>query len=890
MRNHSLVTGVTLLLLLLLLAPPARGDEGVEIESAVAPSLWVSLTSPRSPNQAGFTGSLPVELGGFHAGEDKDIPTFLRPALKDFTWDFSSGRGELFKKGSPFPCRAFAIELPVVQKRVLSAIVAGAAGATMRDRSDGSLAATLKGPLAIAVVGLKSANLSSIFPVPLALSPPSVSEHVTLLALATVSTTVSAASDWKIDGAATALLSGMIRQGVVGPPTTDAAVKAQMQKLLPYAAQDADTAQAFAQQTLYKLAYKDGVGAALSNIVKKMPADLFKPVLWLGKLPGTAPTLDLSSSVGTAPESSPIAVMLSPCVGDHGISAVDGYALPRVAGQKPYVQVLVSPYAASGYFSAKAAILRHALRAWRWTRILTPASYDPANADRNLAQTLLRLNEPIWEYLVSETVETALGPGSNPVTPQTKLDPVDMKVQDGRVGVFAARAANPFAGAAVYSSEPEHVSTGPASPPDRKLFGSTNDAYHPRSGLLPDHRIDAALFTALKTTDKVKIARQVVQAVSHGFTRPTSSEVFKDVPDDLIPDGWAHPLAAASLEPDLVWLARAAQAPAASDHPLVRPFGLLGGTRAGAVLDALARATASIGWTGQRDDEQLYFYMVASDADDRKLRSVLQYALGPLSKGAAQWDAQVGTDGAAHAFDDAWWATFKSDGAKFASLPLACDPPPPTEGTTPTAVSTAPIRCQDWAVLSRTYLRQKTLIDGATGNVSRSAPSYPYLLAWRMPSVITSYHDEGSVLVEQAAESALATVVNDADATVKGSAAVTAACIPAFDANASLVATFTGESTTRGTAMKALIKTRLKATPLKLSSREYVRLKLVSELFVPASKIEEKVWEWALIGDDARGRDLTAANPPADAIVPKLQSLLRVIAAARRQRVDFHTP
>lgn len=122
---------------------------------------------------------------------------------------------------------------------------------------------------------------------------------------------------------------------------------------------------------------------------------------------------------------------LSPCVGHHGISSVDGYALPRDTGATPYIQVLISPYAASGYFAVKAAIMRQALRAWRWVKILTPASYDPANPDRNLAQSLARMNEPIWEYIVCETVETALGPGRIPVAPQTKLGP-------GRGVLFAA--------------------------------------------------------------------------------------------------------------------------------------------------------------------------------------------------------------------------------------------------------------------------------------------------------------------------------------------------------------------------------------------------------------------------------------------------------------------
>jgi hypothetical protein len=880
--------------------PPPASSPGVEREDQSAPGLWVGLHVPSSAIQAGFAGSLPVEVGAYHVEDAAGVPGFLAAALQgSFTWEFSGGRGELFARGSPFPCRLFRVVLPPVQKPFLTTIVRGAAGPTMRDTSPGSLWSVLKGPLAVAVVGLKSTNLAAIFPVPLALSPPSIGEHVTLLALAAASSTISATSSWKIEGAGPALVSGLVQLGVVGSPSADAAVKTLVSSLAPYKTQDPGAAQPYVMGTLGKSPYSAGIASALKTFVATAPADVTKPALFLGKIAASAP-LDLSTLVGTDPESAAIAVGLFPCVGEHRISRVDGYALPLVSSKKkrPYVQAYVSPLSASNFFTAKAAILRHLLRAWRWRIILDPASYAASGNDHALAQTLLRMNEPIWDYITAMTVQTAVGPGLNPIGPQTKLDPVDARELDDRIGLAAARAASAHAAVKVYSMEPAGHSTSPAS---RNLWGSQNDALYPCSGLLPDHLVDSAIFTAMKTTDRLKLARQLVKLVSSGFTRPASPDVLTGAPDELIPDEWKKPLEGVdTIEPDLTWLGRAVQALAAGEHPLARPFAILAPTRTASVLTALPGSLTSATWAGSRDEEHLYFFLVASDADLRKLSAVMQYALGPLAKAASQWDAVVREQGKAvdPPYNDAWWKRFKSDPTSFASLPAACDTRArkASAATTGTAATTAPQRCQDWAMLSRTYLRQQAIIADVTANVSTTigalnrAQQFPVLMAWRVTPVSTNFLTDGAALVTETTTAALSSLANDADPAVKAGAALSAACAQAYDANATLIRTFRCEDTMRAAEVKPLVNARFGGSPLKLPSLDFVRQKLTREILIPAADIEEKIWEWALIGPDPGGKYLARKNPPTARIVAKVRSLLRAVAAARRQTVTFGNP
>lgn len=530
-----------------------------------------------------FEGTLPVVVKEPRLGGADEVKKYAHLVPAGWSWDFHQNYARLTKPGAP-PCRTFLLVLPETQAPALKSVIRSAAPEAMRDPG---LQKALTG-MALVVTGLQTADLTSLFPVPFEQAVP-VADTMAIQAFTTAQGALSATSSWKIDGIAPAMMRGMVEAAYADPSDAGTWVL----KALPYSGQIKplqDYAKSFAASSYYSAgaltARSPAERASLGLSAWARPADDYDKIittalvgqlassdlkttpLWLGKLASVP--LDVTQNCSPA--------IFHGIVGAHGIGTGDGGVLIGDAPAR-MIQSQLSPLASTSLVQLKAALVRQQLRGWRLQKLLTQQG-----ATDDWVQTLLRLNDPLWSFLVEMTVKALVNP-SGAATGTATFDVVDSSSQLAALTASWARARTATAALAASKTS---------------KWGSRGDDFFPCRDAL-DHALCALLVEVigaggLRSASTVKpgsalegrkLTDGVVALLAQGFTR---DYVIPATLAQELPATIASPNSLAiSLEPDLVWLQRALKAAPTPNTfgVLAHPFGTLDGTRAEQVLTAV---------------------------------------------------------------------------------------------------------------------------------------------------------------------------------------------------------------------------------------------------------------------------------------------------------------
>ncbi|MBI4871265.1 MAG: hypothetical protein HY814_06820 [Candidatus Riflebacteria bacterium] len=623
----------------------------LELPDTALPEYFVGLFTRPTITESGFCGTLPVQLREFRPLNSEEASRVQSVLPDDFTWDFSQGFGQLMPKDSRVPCRAFVLGLTPLRASGLKARVRAAAPQTYRNvRLDLGL-----GAMGMAVVGAKGRDLSSIFPVPFMAAPAKLADELTLLAMKTsypdsITTSVSA----KLEGIPPAMMQELCRRRVLDKV---AAVKA-INDVSPYK-ELTEGGQNYFSSYVGSTATTTVVKGGLADILANRKSDLLKPKLWLGKVPGSQGTnlaLDLSTSVGLPTTSADYQISLHPFVRADGVADFDGFALPAAGSSR--IDVLLSPLPATTYNWLMASMVRHLVRGWRWKQILT-APGTP------MTQTLLRLNEPLWDYLVWKTVEVALDPKVQ-IGRSDRLDLLDMSILDVRIQDARGGVNNPsFAQRRSQAAAPCGVAGDGFFPAGElldhqlcKLLVGALDGGGGLTALLP-----ASVSTAAAGSAKPQFARKLVELLAGGFTRgerPLSvSAALTRLGGGRGPSGAPD----VTREPDLVWLDRALTAmptgAAFADNALVHLLGQFSGSRLQLAIRELVGpgGCRSVEWSKPPTlPPDTLFYLLTKDSADDLLTAVTypKRKFSAIPKQSARVRA-LATEGKANAWSQRWW-------------------------------------------------------------------------------------------------------------------------------------------------------------------------------------------------------------------------------------------
>ncbi|MBI4863822.1 MAG: hypothetical protein HY815_26730 [Candidatus Riflebacteria bacterium] len=604
----------------LVVAMPAR----CQLMKEEAPELFVAIRVGPSTISKGFSGSIPVEVAEFRPASLQETER-VNPLLPTtgFTWSFSHGFGQLLPAGRKIPCRVFTLGLPVAAAPGLKAKLRAAVPDAWRDDRFRSALDTM----GVAVVGTKGQDLSSIFPVPFADLPPSVADQTKLLSLITVDTAVPAASPWRIDNIAPALARGLVTPYCV---IDAAAGGAGVRGALPYRNQVTEL-QNWAASVASSVKYENLLNAAIKSL-KDGRNDVFQFEPFLGEIrDASSCVLDLKSAVSSDQGFKPL---YHEMVGLQQVAEVDGYALPNdVNGGLP-IELRFSQLSMTSFIWLEANLVRQLLKGWRWKQILTQG--EPIAGASELRQTVLRINEPLWEYITCKTVEGTLAPGFRQIANVETFDAIDMSILDDRTRRARTRVMAP---------------EGAFDLLHDKEGGEVGDAFYPCTRDLIDHKLNRAILTAMdgsKTPNAltIELTNRIFFLVAGGFTRASRDVSPAGVLQALgLQSVWAgQPL---TLEPDLVWLARATSgfgATPPATRALARPFNVMQETRLNQVLRDLVdfpgrqdpQRVESLGWVNpplvaipeeanRVQDSDRYVYLLCNESSPI-LRGLLTYA------------------------------------------------------------------------------------------------------------------------------------------------------------------------------------------------------------------------------------------------------------------------
>ncbi|MBI4861018.1 MAG: hypothetical protein HY815_12295 [Candidatus Riflebacteria bacterium] len=592
----------------------------------------VGLRMAPSPVFKGLAMTIPVAVREFRprTQADADVIKALMPTPGEmrsgWQWDFSHGFGQLMPIGGTVPCRVFVMEIDPLHAPTVKAKIQASAPFVYETPG---FQKTIQ-VLGAAVFKTNSSDLTSMFPdIPMSLGPPSLGTSLAFVASHSSSPSPELTGTFVFDGTDATFQRGLALAGLSRdrPPRPK-----------PPAHWIDD-----ARMTL------EGVGKG----------DYTEFTVWTGAIPsgawtvGVKDTLSVTLSAQTAGwdyrvEPLPLAL-------PDGTVDTSGVALPEIGSNRVEIHLTALPLLLGG--ELRSALIQMVLRAWRWRKILT-APAEP------VTQTLLRLNEPLFEYICLSTAERRMKPISKPLTekPPPRLDAVGEALLDARVGAARSQATAPAGAHALHSSRPT---------------GTRKDSFYPCCAELLDYQMNALFVTAMdgglglkaflrrsrpedaarreasRKAAQSSLANQLVDLVAAGFHRPQRDLPLSDTLEDL--DGRGAPgIADPTLEPDLVWLASATTGVSPSSA-LVNPLAALEGTRPQKTLSALVSAgVRAVLWTRLPEFDPARHYFLLTQETLPSLTAPLSFMRWKYAA-SGEKSARVKADGRASGYSDEWW-------------------------------------------------------------------------------------------------------------------------------------------------------------------------------------------------------------------------------------------
>lgn len=617
-----------LALLASLLPVLALSAVAFELPSNAPAEYYVSLTIARSGREQGYAGALPVEVREVRPVSPDQTRAWDHILPTGYEWSFKAGHGQLLSKSTNQPCRTFVLGLPELRGHELKAKLRGLCPASLRD----PILLRNLDAMALAVTGGKTRDLSALFPVPFAVAPPQIAGQNTLLAMKPAPGQQDQyASTWKLGGAMEALGRWLVRKSVIDCPQE---VWAQQRRLTD--ALDVEPYKTFqacpgvnGKWSCFFLRDQD-LDGLMEDLVKRWWADspdMFKFQPWLGAVPvadvkkpdgskvDPVMELDFGADLQVGLEGSkPYRLTMHPGAQLDGTVDFDGCAFPIPDTKR--LDVRFSQYAALSPTKLGFALRRNLLRAWRWREILERPS-EP------MTQTLLRITEPLWDFLTARTVSWA-------------EDKMDKLALEGQLQTLWVTISRPDVARSICEK--------------RGVQGAYGDGYYPLGDAI-DHELAALMLTAMegagqketiwevpgyvaggavmgvgwiglyglqsplrvwqKTQDyfksknaarrlasQTKVAQQTAQLLSHGFTR---DEAVLDLQTTLQSLGHTQNLPPnPKREPDLLFLERAYSSPITPtlEASLRSTLANMAGTRAQKALKMLVEdnAVKAIEW------------------------------------------------------------------------------------------------------------------------------------------------------------------------------------------------------------------------------------------------------------------------------------------------------
>ncbi|MBI4865409.1 MAG: hypothetical protein HY816_00515 [Candidatus Wallbacteria bacterium] len=588
--------------------------------------LFVTVTVRPTASQKGGRLTIPVEIEEvrvtkrsvvgkegkrFFRADDEAKYAGLVP--KDFFWGYADGVARLSKTDDPRPTRTFALVIPGMQTYRVQKHLAIMAGDCFEPESTAlgeqpSLKAALE-VLALAVVGVKPKGLSSLFPIPFAEDPPVLGSSTELLALEVVPRpAVTLNSPYKIDGAAAALVRGLVDKKIVSAPDSTvwdggnihmnlAAIPAtklvmartpeaaESSEGTPVAASDAD--QDHDACWVQSLSVDEVAAIQLGQLLKPKNVSqkaFLEPALYAAGAPEPGPiTLSFSTDLGYEPgdvTKSYFASYFPATAPGSKLVDFDGFCLPT--GQPTNsMNLYLSTRAVQTRPFLRLALLEQAVHAWRWKKILDEADVPP-RADP-AAQTLMRLTGPMWEWWVLRTVQRA-------AVDFQLCDNLDTALLAGRVVAAANVAAsatrsrnaideNRFApGPGVY------VGSDPADLEMNKLLWECLSNHYRGAAGSATAAVAATRFVEPNEAALRLLAMKLTKVLTVGYTRGERKLGLQAALDHALDQGPSNRTMSRgdpNLEPDLAWLGRATTRgktnDRAKDNVLTHPLGVLGG-------------------------------------------------------------------------------------------------------------------------------------------------------------------------------------------------------------------------------------------------------------------------------------------------------------------------
>jgi hypothetical protein len=615
------------------------------IPDGVPPPYSAAVLIAPSAVSGGLAASIPVEFTEFRPRNPAEAAK--GPTLPEgLYWDFEMGYGQLLSEANNLPCRVYQLSLPTMLKSSLRTIMRSADPRTFRDEK---FQAALD-VMATAIVGTTGHDLSELMPVPYDVRPPKISGSRTLLALSTSFTPVTTSGSWKIEGTGTALVRALRDEQLLDAPV--AAIAAKLGALPPYDKQ-VQEAKAYAvacTEPVYDVAILNQ-----AEIILLARPELAKCRIWLGKVPpGKRMLQDLTPLVRKdSPEALPLKLSLHQGVGPEMMSTGDGIAVPALLQDPPAIQVQPSLQSTISIARFEMAMMHQFLRGWRWRQILRKDVIRPpwitgtGDEEWQTIQTLLRLNEPLFDYICWATVDmtadntTKLGAVEEP-------DVVDVKHMQAEKGTARARATVAQQVDELYRS---------------RLTGMSEDAFYPTTGSSLDNRLNETLVKALDGKPE-ELADQLSDLIADGFTRASRPLPLREALEQMHAVEATTKVVAPVLEPDLVWIMRSLNEPGKERAHLSRMLAALRETHFSAAMDEMVNLNhvVAIEWSGPRiTADNAAVLIIDKDSMKKEFLRILNFAHERFAERPDKKRAtKIKDAGHGYGYESTWWLKYKS--------------------------------------------------------------------------------------------------------------------------------------------------------------------------------------------------------------------------------------
>jgi hypothetical protein len=574
------------------------------------------------------------------AGEQSKYAALIPPG---YSWRFSNGYGRLSDSTGLFT-RAFVVTLPgastLLLKSQLRRLAASCFSQATSDASGHSYPPLQDAldAMSLAVIGLKPKTLAQFFPVAFESQTGDLGQTVQLLALTTNQpAAVDSGTPYVIEGAERALLRGLIERHEIPAPPEDVWMSASLDSDLVDPKQPQNTPyrlvtqclphgpSSFPRERTYAAAWVRAqkpatiFGTELARLQAASSANqqaFLVPQLYMGVIPAAnGITVSFAGNVATEQTTNASSskydykVELLPNTAEHGAGTVDfdGFAVPAVGpGQQlgtPSVEVLLSLRAVTSFGSMRRALVEKLLSAWRWKQIL-----DSANGRLTepralaLAQTLMRFNEPLWQYLVLQSVLST-------AKTYSLCDDLGFGLLEARLRSWATVARNPASAFRKAEDKPcgqdgcdVYVAADPRDEEMNSLLFSAVEQDFAGFSLSKTvgRYLSAANPTPPSTAALTGFAERLATVLGQGFTRQSRSYPLLGTPPLR---GAVSGVADATLQPDLVWLARAVHKDSGG-NAWTQPLAVFADTRVDLALQALvnaAQTTQQLQWIEWQD-------------------------------------------------------------------------------------------------------------------------------------------------------------------------------------------------------------------------------------------------------------------------------------------------